>query len=74
MQGAPDDECPCGAVPEAAYKKDYHDVNCPFNEGDAVAAEGDIDIILEPRCEGDMPAAPEISDGAGGIWAIEVLS
>ena len=73
MQGAPDYKCPGGAVPQAADEEHQHDVKQPFCQRNAVAAEGDIDIIFEPTCERNMPATPEISDGAGGIGAVEIL-
>ena len=72
MEGAPNDKGERGAVPEAADEEDDYNIQRPTREFHAVAAEGDIDIVAEPRGEGDVPAAPEISNGAGGVGAIEV--
>ena len=42
----------------------------PFRH--SVAAQRNIDIIPEPCGEGNMPAAPELSDGKGEIRAFKV--
>ena len=61
MDGAPEDERPVGAVPEAAQKEDDQLVADPFRLADAIAAQRDVEIIAEPGGEGDMPTFPEKS-------------
>ena len=39
----------------------------------AVAAQGKVDVLLEPGAERDVPAAPELGDGQGPVGKVEVV-
>ena len=70
--GAPYDESPVGAMPEAAHQE--YDERVPYHlcPGDAAAAQGDVDIVPEPGGQGDVPPAPELGDVAAEIRHVEV--
>ena len=70
---APRDECPVGPVPEARERPDEKEVQNIARAGAAVAAEGNVDIVAEPRGERDVPAPPELGDAAGDIGIVEVF-
>ena len=70
---APRDECPVGPVPEARECPDEKEVQNIARAGAAVAAEGNVDIVAEPRGERDVPAPPELGDAAGDIGIVEVF-
>lgn len=71
--GAPGDEGPVGAVPEAGDEEDDEGVAEDLPPGAAAAAEGDVDVVAEPGGEGDVPSAPELGDVAAEVRAGEVL-
>ena len=73
MDGAPDDEGPLGAVPEAADDHDGHEVEVGAGGAEAVATEGDVEVVAEEGGEGDVPAAPELGDGGGFVGGVEVF-
>ena len=70
---APRDERPVGPVPEARERPDEKEVQNIARAGAAVAAEGNVDIVAEPRGERDVPAPPELGDAAGDIGIVEVF-
>ena len=73
VEGAPAEEGPIGAVPDAADDERDEQVDVAAGGDDAVAAEGYVDVVLEPRGEGDVPAVPELADAAGEVRAAEVV-
>ena len=73
VQSSPEDEVPARSVPEARQRPDYEQIEYLPGEAVTVAAEGDIDVLLEPGGQGDMPSAPEIGYALGDIGIIEVL-
>ena len=60
-------------MPEAAQEEDYEGVPYDFRLAAPAAAKRDVDVVAEPRCEGDMPAAPEFRDVAAQIRYLEIL-
>ena len=72
MVGAPGDERPVGAVPEAAQEEDDKGVAHHLGLRYAAAAQGDVDIIAEPSRQGDVPATPELGDVAAEVRHVEV--
>ena len=70
---SPEDEGPRGAVPESADEEDGEGVAQLEGARTAVAAERDIDVVAQPRHQGDVPAAPEVGDAGGEIGCAEVL-
>ena len=73
MVSAPDDEVPAGAVPQAAEEEDYPEVEVGARGAVAVAAEGDVEVVAHEGPEGDVPAAPELSDAGRGVGVVEVF-
>ena len=69
----PQHEVPAGAVPQAGEKPDDGDVQHLTAQPLAVAAQRNIDILPEPCGQADMPAPPELRDGAGFVGVVEVL-
>ena len=74
MAQTPEDEGPVGAVPETGAEKDQEAVDRRPPGAFPVAAQGIIKIFPEPGGEGNMPAAPEIADGAGRIGEEKVFA
>ena len=61
MERAPDDEGPPGPMPQA---RDHHGeghVPVCTERPVAIAAEGDVQVMLEPRRQADVPPAPELA-------------
>src|SRR5215472_15061311 len=73
VEGAPDDEGPVGAVPEAAQQEDDGQVEEVAAQRDPIAAQRYVDVVPEPGGERDVPAGPELGDRLGQIGSIEVL-
>ncbi len=46
----------------------------PFRFGDAIAAKRDVEIVTEPRGQGDMPPFPEVWYRGREVWEIEVVT
>src|SRR5690606_27516404 len=72
VEGAPGDEGPGGAVPEAAQEHGGHEVELGAHRALAVAAQGDVEVVAEPGGEADVPAAPELAGVARGVGHGEV--
>ena len=70
---APEHEIPLGAVPQARERPDHQDVQHPPAPPDPVAAQRDVDIVPEPGGQADVPAPPELGDGAREVGIVEVL-
>ena len=62
VEQAPYQKGEIGAVPQPRSGEDDHLIEEHPSFAPAVAAQGDIQVFLEPGGEGDMPAAPEILD------------
>ena len=58
-QKPPQNEIPAGSVPEPSERPDDENVPQPFCLGHAVAAEGDVQVLLEPCAERNVPAPPK---------------
>ena len=67
----PEDERPRGAVPQSCCKPD--DENVQQLAASPAAAEGDIEVVAEPRAERDVPPAPELGDAGRNIGIVEIL-
>ena len=74
VDGSPKDERPVGTVPKAAQKEDNQLVADPFRLADAIAAQRDVEIVAEPRGEGDVPSFPEVRYRRREVWEIEVVA
>lgn len=73
VHGAPGDESPAGAMPEAADEHGDHEIAGGGAEAAATAAEGDVKVVAEPAGEADVPAAPEVLGGGGEVGVPEVV-
>ena len=60
-------------VPQAADKEHDRHVEAGAGFAPPAAAQGEVEIVLEPAGQGDVPAPPEILDGGGEVGAVEVL-
>lgn len=73
MQDAPQKERPVGTVPNAADKEGYEDVEIVAPAGTTASAQGDVDIVLEPRGKRDVPTPPKVGYTHRQIRAAEVV-
>ena len=73
VQRAPHHKGGGSAVPQAADQKHDHHVQAGAGGAPAGAAQRDVQIILEPGGQRNVPPAPELLDGAGQIGRVEVL-
>ncbi len=73
VHAAPEDEGPAGAVPEAAEQHGHDEVHVGAAAALAVAAQRDVQVVAQPARQGDVPAAPEVLDGARRVRRVEVL-
>ena len=72
VTGAPNDEGPCGTVPESTEEHGDHEIEMLTHFALAVAAQGDIDIVAQPRGERDVPSVPELGDIQRTVREVEV--
>ena len=70
---APQHKVPAGAVPQSGEEPDDGNVQQLAAQPLAVAAQRDIHILPEPCGQADVPAPPELRDGAGLVGIVEVL-
>lgn len=63
---------PC-AVPQAADKERSNDVSIAPGRAATAAAQRDVDVILQPAGQADVPAVPQFADGGGQKRLAEVL-
>ena len=59
MEEPPDDEGPFRPVPESGRREHDQQIGEVPELGDPVAAERDVEVFLEPRRKGNVPAPPE---------------
>lgn len=62
VECAPDDEGPCSAVPQTSEEHHDDQVSVGSEPAALIASKWNIEIIVEPRRERDMPGAPELRD------------
>lgn len=72
MVGAPGNECPVGAMPEAADQENDEGVADDLGLGATASSQGDVEIVPEPGGEGDVPSTPEFGDIAAEVGNVEV--
>ena len=72
VQAAPDDERPGRTVPDA--RDDHRDehIDVSAQRAMAAAAQREVDVILEPGGQADVPAVPEIAQARGRVGVVEV--
>lgn len=73
VDAAPEDEVEGRAMPKTAEKHGHEEVEILTELAVTVAAKGDVEVVLEPRGEADVPASPKLSDGGGAVGVVEVL-
>jgi len=62
-----------GAVPEATEGEGEDEVEKAANGAVAVSAEGNVDVVSNPRTQRDVPAGPEIAEAGGRVGIVEIL-
>ena len=72
MPGAPDCVAPGGSVPETPKEHDDEEVEVGATMPEPVTPERNVEVIPQPRGEGDVPAAPELGKTARNVGEIEV--
>ena len=72
VQCAPKDEAKGGTVPKSAEEHGDEEVDVLSDSPLAIAAQGDVQIVFEPRGEGDVPASPELRDAGRLVRRVEV--
>ena len=73
MQSAPDDERPTRTVPQAAEQHRCHQREVGTRLAMAIAAQRNVEVIAQPRRQGDVPAPPEIREADRRIGETEVV-
>ena len=73
LVGPPHHERPRRAVPEPGEQKHDPQVGIAPDRPSAVAAQGKKEVVAHEAREGDVPALPELREGAREIRAVEVL-
>ena len=59
-------------MPQSAKEHGDDEVGILSDLALAVAAKGDVKIVLEPRGEGDVPTVPELRDRGGLVGRVEI--
>src|SRR5579859_4528083 len=72
VEQAPGDEGPVRAVPESAQEERERHVDEKPPGADPASAQGDEEVIPEPRRQRDVPAPPELQRISGEIGICEV--
>ena len=72
MQGAPQDETDRRPVPQSAQEHRDHQVRVGTETALSVAAQRDVEIILQPRGERDVPPAPKLGNRGRLVGRVEV--
>ena len=72
MHGSPADERPGRAVPKSGQEKDDPRIPEKLAERDATPPERDVNVVLKPRGERDVPASPEIRKGRRKVGTVKV--
>ena len=70
---APEDEVEGSTVPKTSEEHGHEEVEVLTELAVTVTSKGDVEIVLEPGGEADVPTAPELGDGLGLVRAVEVL-
>ena len=70
---SPQHKVPACTVPQSGKRPDCQHVPHGFPLAHTAAAQREIDIVLEPASQRDVPSSPELAGGAGHIREIEVL-
>lgn len=73
MNAAPKDEVERGTMPKTAQEHGHEQIEVLTDFAMPIAAKRDIQIILEPRREADVPAPPELGDGSRLVRTVKVL-
>src|SRR5690554_4264589 len=73
MERAPEHECPCRAMPDAAEKHGEEEIAIGLHLAAAIATQWYIEIVAEPGGERDVPAPPEILKARRTVGLVEVI-
>ena len=72
MVSSPDNEVPCGTMPEPACQPRHDEIDMGPDFSFPVSSERDIQVIADEPAQGDMPLAPELGWVSGQVRAVEV--
>ena len=73
VPSSPQNESPCGAVPESSEQHGDNQVDVGSYVAFAVSSKRNVEVVFQPAGEGDVPAAPEFGDGRRFIGGVEVF-
>src|SRR5665647_1410853 len=73
VHASPEHERPAGAVPEPGEEERDDEVHVRAAAALAIAAQRDVEVVPQPAGQRDVPATPEILDGARCVRRVEVL-
>ena len=73
VDASPKDEVEGCPMPKTTQEHGHEEVEVLAELAVTVAAKGDVEVVLEPRGEADVPTAPKLGDGGGLVGAVEVL-
>lgn len=73
VDAAPENEVEGSSMPKTAEKHGHEEVEVLTELAVTVAAKGDVEVVLEPRGEADVPAPPELGNRGRLVGAVEVF-
>src|SRR5438046_10722281 len=73
MQSAPEHEAPAGPMPKSAQQHGQHQVQVGPPGPFPIAAERNVQIVLEELRERDVPAMPEVLNGLRQVRQVEIV-
>ena len=73
MGHSPEHESPVGAMPETAHRKRGNEVEIVAGLTASTSLQRDVNVVLEPSRQGEMPPSPEITYRHGKIGSPEIL-
>src|ERR1700685_1992395 len=72
MDATPDHEGPVSAMPQSPDQHCGQKVAVGPPSAQAISAQGDIEIVPQPRAQADMPPAPEVLETSSQIGLAEI--
>ena len=73
MIHAPADEIPACSVPHSRCKEDDQKIHIRPNLPLPVSSKRNVQILLKPGAERNVPSLPEFTDGRADVGVVEVL-
>ena len=73
VDATPKDEIERGSMPESTQEHRHEEIEVLTDFSVAIASKRDVEVVLEPRGEANVPTAPKLSNGLGLVGAVKVL-